>query len=86
MGALADVLAQAPLFAGLDVETVAAIGEQASARTFAKGSRMFHQGDPGDAFYILIQGSVLVRAFPYVIHCAAVSRPAPFPQARDVLW
>ena len=53
-------LDETPLFAGLDPAAVEAIAEQASVRTFSKGSHLFHQGDAGDAFYLLTHGSVKV--------------------------
>jgi CRP/FNR family cyclic AMP-dependent transcriptional regulator len=53
-------LSEAPLFAGLDKGAIEAIVEQASVREFSKGSHLFHQGDPGDAFFLLTEGAVKV--------------------------
>ncbi len=57
---VARTLAETPLFEGLDPAAVEAIAEHASVRTFARGSHLFHQGDAGEAFYLLTQGSVKV--------------------------
>jgi CRP-like cAMP-binding protein len=54
------VLATAPVFAGLGPRMLASIAAMASVRAFAKGSHLFHQGDPGDAFYLLTEGTVKV--------------------------
>ena len=57
---VAGVLAETPLFVDLDRATVEAIAQGVAVRTFSKGSHLFHQGDPGDAFYILTSGAVKV--------------------------
>jgi CRP-like cAMP-binding protein len=57
---VAEILAETPLFADLAPGTVEAIAHQAAIRTFVRGSRLFNQGDPGDAFYLLSGGSVKV--------------------------
>lgn len=59
-GRAAEVLKRTPLFADLDDETLGTVAEGAHERSFAKGSLIFYQGDPGDAFYVITGGAVKV--------------------------
>jgi SulP family sulfate permease len=54
-------LADCALFEGLDAAEVQALAARLPARTLAAGERLFAQGDPGDALYVITAGSVSVR-------------------------
>ena len=61
----ADVLSQAPLFAGLDDEAAAALRSSMSPVTLARGDVLFLEGEPGDRLYVVIDGKIkLGRASP----------------------
>jgi CRP-like cAMP-binding protein len=53
---LVDLIAAGSLFAGASAEQLDTIAARATARTFARGDVLMHQGDPGDACYILTAG------------------------------
>lgn len=57
---LPAVLAQAQIFSGLTDETLGAVAERAIKRVYSKGDPIFHQGDPGDALYVVAEGLVKV--------------------------
>ncbi len=46
------------IFAQTDVDDLAAIAALAKEQTFRKGERIYAEGDPGDALYIITAGSV----------------------------
>jgi len=48
------------LFARLDAATAAALAQRMVRRTYRRGEALFHQGDPGDSLYVLVEGSVAV--------------------------
>jgi CRP-like cAMP-binding protein len=56
-----DVLATIPLFAGLSRRHLGKIAATATVRTIAGGSAIIRAGEPGDAFYVLLDGRVSVR-------------------------
>jgi CRP/FNR family transcriptional regulator/CRP/FNR family cyclic AMP-dependent transcriptional regulator len=58
--ALLDYLAQVPLFADLDAETLQGIATHLRRRAFAAGEVIFHRGDPGLVLYIIRQGKVKI--------------------------
>ena len=47
-----------PMFEGLTEEDLAALSSALQTRTFKAGSMIFHQGDAGDAMYIIADGDV----------------------------
>ena len=53
-----DVVRQAPLFAALDDEAAAALKASMSRRELARAEILFHEGDPGDRLYVIIEGKV----------------------------
>ena len=53
--------ANAPLFEGLDDETLAALERASSLVRVPAGEPLFLQGDPGDAMYLLVEGRLEVR-------------------------
>ena len=48
------------VFATFDPATVAQLAQRMVRRTFRRGEALFHQGDPGDSLYVLVEGSVAV--------------------------
>lgn len=55
-----EVLRRIPLFRRLSPADRARIGECARLRTIARGIEVFREGDPGDAFMVIIEGRVKV--------------------------
>ena len=53
---LVELIAPGSLFAGANAEELDAIARRATARSFGRGDTIIHQGDPGDACYILTSG------------------------------
>ncbi|KWW97456.1 Crp/Fnr family transcriptional regulator [Carbonactinospora thermoautotrophica] len=53
-----DVLRRAPLFAALDDEAAAALRASMSEVTLNRGESVFHEGDPGDRLYVVIEGKI----------------------------
>ncbi len=49
-----------PLFADLQAAQLAELAELLSVRRFAKGALLVREGDPGDAFHLVLEGSVAV--------------------------
>lgn len=56
----ARLLRETALFAGLDAEAAAELVKRLVRRTFRRGQPLFHQGDPGDSLYVIIEGSVAI--------------------------
>jgi lysophospholipid hydrolase len=56
-----DRLAATPLLADLDFPTVEAVRAAGTVVALAKGETLFRQGDPGDAFFIVLEGSLEAR-------------------------
>ncbi|MDP6605733.1 MAG: Crp/Fnr family transcriptional regulator [Dehalococcoidia bacterium] len=56
----AQVFRDAPLLANVDEQDVRALAEMGEARQFVAGQSIFTQGDPGDALYTIVQGSVRI--------------------------
>ena len=53
-----DAFMQSPLFAALDAEGAAALRASLVERTVAKGEVIFHEGQPGDHMYVIVEGKV----------------------------
>lgn len=51
-------LPECDLFAGLDTAALAALLPRLDRRELAAGERLFAEGDPGDALYLLTEGSI----------------------------
>ncbi len=58
--ARAGVLAALPLFAGFNRDEVAEIAERCTEREHAKDDVLWHAGDPGDAFVVVVSGELSV--------------------------
>jgi CPA1 family monovalent cation:H+ antiporter len=55
-------LAATPLFAGLPKEALEALVSNLTLVSLESGSVLFHEGDPGDALYVIVEGEVSVQA------------------------
>ena len=59
MGAAAQrALAATPLFAGLPKEALESLVEHLTLVSLDTGVALFHEGDPGDALYVIVDGEV----------------------------
>jgi CRP/FNR family cyclic AMP-dependent transcriptional regulator len=56
-----DVLSDVPLFSGLSKRHLNRIAEVAKSRRYSRYSTIVRAGDPGDAFFVILDGSVLVK-------------------------
>lgn len=59
-GRKAELLAAAPLFAGVDAEGLASMGERVVEVEFGPGHVIARQGDVGTGFFVIATGSVRV--------------------------
>lgn len=57
---LASVLAGVPLFAALDEEAAEVLTAALTTRTVSRGHVIFHEDDPGDRLFIVIDGKVKI--------------------------
>jgi CRP/FNR family transcriptional regulator, cyclic AMP receptor protein len=55
-----SALTKCPLFAGMDADSLLAITRSLRGRRFRRGEVLFHEGDPGDALFIVASGAVKV--------------------------
>jgi len=53
-----DILRRAPLLAAVDEESAKAIIARMRAVDLSRGDRLFHEGDPGDALYVIETGKI----------------------------
>ena len=56
--AVIDDLKRVPLFAGMTDRAIEAISALATEQPVADGEAIVVEGDPGDAFYLLVEGQV----------------------------
>ncbi len=49
------------IFARSDVDDLAAVAAVAKEQTFARGARVYSEGDPGDALYVIVEGAMEAR-------------------------
>ena len=61
LGVLARMLRKVEFFAPLTIGQLEQVLPHVRIHSFAAGEKVFGQGDPGDAFYIVYKGSVEVR-------------------------
>jgi CRP/FNR family cyclic AMP-dependent transcriptional regulator len=57
---MTDALAAVPLFAGLDEEGLSSVVRGMRVRRFRRAETVFHVGDPGDALFIVMSGSIKI--------------------------
>ncbi|MGZ5380957.1 MAG: Crp/Fnr family transcriptional regulator [Thermoanaerobaculia bacterium] len=55
-----ELFSKVPLFEGVSPENRAALARAATLRTYRRGETIVQQGQPGDAFYVLVRGRVAV--------------------------
>ncbi len=55
-----DALGRCRLFSGLERSSMATLAHSLRTRRFRRGEVLFHQGDSGDALFILVAGAVKV--------------------------
>ncbi|MCU0559529.1 MAG: Crp/Fnr family transcriptional regulator [Desulfobacterales bacterium] len=60
MGNARSLLASIPFFSGLSAEQLLEVGRVALEKHFAKGEIIFSEGDEGEGFYLIIEGTVKV--------------------------
>jgi CRP-like cAMP-binding protein len=60
--AAADALSRTPLFAGLSGEALESLVQQLTLVHLGVDEVLFHEGDPGDALYVIVEGEVAVQA------------------------
>ncbi|MET7298196.1 MULTISPECIES: Crp/Fnr family transcriptional regulator [unclassified Embleya] len=53
-----DVLQRAPLFAALEDEDAAELRASMAEVALERGDSLFHEGDPGDRLYVVIEGKI----------------------------
>jgi CRP-like cAMP-binding protein len=56
----ASLLRETELFSGIDPEAAEQLARRTVRKTFRRGQPVFHQGDPGDALYVIADGSVAI--------------------------
>ncbi len=73
-----QMLRQVPLFAGVDPGKLKLLAFTSQRVSFREGDVLFHQGDPGDAAYVILAGSadILTGSDNGLIKVAEVSRNA----------
>jgi len=55
-----SLLSRVPIFASLDEPTLRRLSELCRTRTFKRGEVLFHEGDPGNALYLIESGQVKI--------------------------
>ena len=55
-----SLVKNAQIFADLDEDEVAAVGEICSEQSFKFGKKIFSEGDPGNRLYIIAEGEVRI--------------------------
>lgn len=57
----ADYLKQASIFAKLDASSLEKLAAACQRRRLAKDEPLFHEGDPGDALYVIAGGTIRIE-------------------------
>jgi CRP/FNR family transcriptional regulator/CRP/FNR family cyclic AMP-dependent transcriptional regulator len=55
-----ELFSKVPLFEGIAPEDRVALAKAAAVRTYRRGETIVEQGQPGDAFYVIVKGRVAV--------------------------
>jgi CRP-like cAMP-binding protein len=63
MTTVAEILSDAPFFAGLRPETIELVAGCGSNVQFEHGALIFREGEQADAFYLLRHGSIAIEAY-----------------------
>ena len=56
----AQLLGKTQIFAGLDDEQLVALANASIRRSYERGESIFHQGDPGEALFVIADGIVKI--------------------------
>jgi small-conductance mechanosensitive channel/CRP-like cAMP-binding protein len=56
----AEALAKVPVFVPLDAAELAKLSHECEQLSFGRGERIVHQGEPGDAMYVVLAGTAIV--------------------------
>jgi CRP/FNR family transcriptional regulator/CRP/FNR family cyclic AMP-dependent transcriptional regulator len=57
---ITELFSRVPLFEGVSAEDRTALARAATLRTYRRGETIVQQGQPGDAFYVIVRGRVAV--------------------------
>ncbi len=60
MSAVIDHMRNVPLFRGMSTSDLETVADRASETTFEDGATVTREGEPGEAFYIVIEGRLHV--------------------------
>lgn len=94
-----ELIAASILFGGLPEEQLEAMVRIAVEKKFAKGESIFHEGDPGNGFYMVAEGKVKIFKMSWagkeqILHIFGPGEPfgevpvfhgAPFPASAETL-
>jgi small-conductance mechanosensitive channel/CRP-like cAMP-binding protein len=56
----AEALAKVPVFVPLEAAELQALAHECEQISFGRGERIVHQGEPGDAMYVILDGTAIV--------------------------
>lgn len=56
-----DALAQVPLFAGMPPRFLKRLADKMDEQRFMEGASVVRQGEPGDTFYVIVEGEAKVK-------------------------
>ena len=56
-----DALAQVPLFAGMPPRFLKRLADKMDEQRFMEGATIVRQGEPGDTFYVIVEGEAKVK-------------------------
>lgn len=60
-GRARDSLAQVPLFAGMPSRFLRRLADKMDEQRFMEGATIVREGEPGDAFYVVVEGEAKVK-------------------------
>ena len=55
-----EMLSKIPVFVPLEPAELESLSQECERQDFGRGERVVHQGDPGDAMYVVLEGSAVV--------------------------
>ena len=56
-----DALAQVPLFVGVPSRFLKRLADKMDEQRFMEGASIVRQGEPGDTFYVIVEGEAKVK-------------------------